>query len=382
MFKHLPDRRAARARRFAFAVALALAPAGLGAPARANPPALPTVATFSIVACDTVEGEWGVAVASRFLAVGSVVPWAKAGVGAIATQAVANTAFGPYGLELLAKKLGAGEALDALINGDAGGATRQVGIVDARGGSATFTGERCESWAGGMRGPGFAVQGNILADFGVVEAMGAAYQMTDGSLSDRLLAALAAGEAAGGDRRGKQSAALLVVKARGGYQGSNDRYVDLRVDDAEDPIGELKRLYALHARTFLPGVHARLGDAALAAGERERADHEYSRVIHLYRDAIEESPRDPDPRNGLAWFYTERRVNLGEAYRLAQEALALRPNSWEVLDTLAEIQFARGEPAKALDLARKALTIDPQNAYLKRQEQRFLAAEQAAGGVR
>jgi uncharacterized Ntn-hydrolase superfamily protein len=353
-----------------------------GIPATASfalPPALPGVATFSIVACDTLRGEWGVAVASRFLAVGSVVPWARAGVGAIATQAVANTDFGPLALESLQKGYTAIETLDRLIDGDPQRATRQVGVVDAGGASATFTGERCESWAGGLHGPGFAIQGNILGGPDVADAMAKAFQITEGSLPERLLAALVAGEAAGGDRRGKQSAALLVVKARGGYQGGNDRYVDLRVDDAEDPIAELARLYSLHARTFLPDVHARLGDEALAAGDRARADREYARVVDLYRNAIDESPRDPDPRNGLAWFYAERRVNLDEAYRLAQEALSLRPNSWQVLDTLAEIQFARGDAGKALDLAQKALGLDPQNVYLKRQEERFRSAAQAGG---
>ncbi len=361
------------------ALIVAVGAASLAAPSLALPPPLPGVATFSIVACDTAEGEWGVAVASRFLAVGSVVPWARAGVGAIATQAVANTHFGPLGLESLEKGLSAAQVLDLLIDGDPQRATRQVGVVDAHGASATFTGERCESWAGGLRGPGFAIQGNILAGPDVADAMAKAFQIAEGSLSERLLAALAAGDEAGGDRRGKQSAALLVVKAKGGYQGGNDRYVDLRVDDSESPIAELARLYSLHARTFLPGVHARLGDDALAAEDRTRADREYARVIHLYRNAIDASPRDPDPRNGLAWFYAERRVNLDEAYRLAQEALSLQPNSWQVLDTLAEIQFARGEAGKALDLAKKALVLDPQNVYLKKQEERFRSAAQGGG---
>ncbi len=353
--------------------------AGFPAGATGMAPARPDVATFSIVACDTLAGEWGVAVASRFLAVGSVVPWARAGVGAIATQAVANTNFGPTGLMLLEKGLPAGQALDRMVDGDPGRLARQVGLVDRSGASATFTGERCESWAGGLRAPGVAVQGNLLAGSDVVDSMMQAFQIAEGSLAERLLTALAAGESAGGDRRGKQSAALLVVKERGGYEGHNDRYVDLRVDDAEDPISELRRLYALHARVFLPAVHSRLGDEFLVAGDREGADREYARVVHLYRNAIQDAPRDPDPRNGLAWFYAEHRVNLDEAYRLAQEALALDPSSWQVLDTLAEIQFARGLPDKALELARKALAADPQNPYLKGQEERFRAAALSGG---
>ncbi len=355
--------------------AVLLAPgAGAAAPCGSPAPELPpTVATFSIVAADTVNGEIGVAVASRFLAVGSVVPWAEAGVGAAATQAIANTRLGSESLVLMGRGLTPHQALAELLRGDNDPTVRQLGLVDARGTAATYTGERCQKWAGGVTGPGYAVQGNILAGEDVVATIARTYEITDGSLAERLLAALAAGEKAGGDRRGKQSAALLVVKPEGGYGGGNDRYIDLRVDDAEDPVGELARLYRIHARVNLPAVHVRLGDQALAGGDRSRADREFSRAIALYREAIAERPEDPEPRNGLAWFFARHRVNLSEAMELAQEALLLDPDSWEVLDTMAEIHAGRGQMREALGAAVRALETDPENPYLQGQVGRFRA---------
>ena len=214
------------------------------------------VATFSIVAFDSKTEDLGVAVASRFLGVGAVVPWAEAGVGAIATQSFANVAYGPGGLAALRGGKSAAEALAALTGVDARKALRQAGIVDAKGRAATFTGAECFAWAGGKTGEGWAAQGNILAGAGVVEAMGKAFVAArasgKGELAEWLVAALEAGEDAGGDKRGKQSAALLVVRKTGGYGGGHDRYVDLRVDDHKAPVTELKRLLGVHRQVFGP----------------------------------------------------------------------------------------------------------------------------------
>lgn len=212
---------------------------------------LQPVATFSIVARDPATGELGIGVQSRFLAVGAVVPWAAAGVGAIATQSWANTTFGPRGLELLRAGRSARATLDELLAGDEGRAHRQVAVVDSTGGVAAWTGEQCLEWAGHQTGAGFSCQGNILVGPETVAAMAAAYTAAGGHLADRLVAALRAGQAAGGDSRGQQSAALLVVREGGGYAGFNDRLVDLRVDDHPDPINELDRLLELHRQTFL-----------------------------------------------------------------------------------------------------------------------------------
>jgi uncharacterized Ntn-hydrolase superfamily protein len=202
--------------------------------------------TFSIVAGDPHGGQLGVAVASKFLAVGAVVPWLSCGVGAIATQALANTRYGPEGLALMRDGASAREALDALVAADPGRADRQAGIVDASGRAATHTGQSCMAWAGGRTGSGYAVQGNILTGPGVVDAMAEAYEGSSGALAERLLVALAAGDAAGGDRRGRQSAAIAVVAPGGGYGGNDDNLVDLRVDDHGDPVSELHRLYGIH----------------------------------------------------------------------------------------------------------------------------------------
>jgi uncharacterized Ntn-hydrolase superfamily protein len=207
--------------------------------------------TFSIVAADPEAGDWGVAVASRFPCVGAVVPWAKAGVGAVATQAWANTALGPEGLGLMGEGVPAEEALRRLLDEDEGREDRQVGFVDAAGRAATFTGSRCMAWAGGATGPGFAAQGNILFGEPVVAELARVYAATEGDLCDRLLAALLAGDAAGGDRRGRQSAALLVVREGGGYEGRNDRYIDLRVDDHPEAPHELARLFEVWDTTML-----------------------------------------------------------------------------------------------------------------------------------
>ena len=208
------------------------------------------VSTFSIVARDPETGELGVAVQSKFVAVGAVVPVAKAGVGAVATQAWANTTYGPRGLALLAEGRSPAEALAEMTADDPRRARRQVGILDATGRGATFTGNQCLAWAGGRVGEDFVCQGSILAGEEVVEAMAAAFRKAEGELGDRLIAALEAGQAAGGDVRGQQSAALLVVREGWGYGGMSDRYRDLRVDDHPSPIAELKRLHAVHRGIF------------------------------------------------------------------------------------------------------------------------------------
>lgn len=201
--------------------------------------------TFSIAAFDPANGDLGVAVASKFPCVGAVVPAAKAGVGAVATQAWANAAFGLDGLDAMAAGRSAHAASEELLDADEGRDDRQLGIVDVRGGVATFTGSRCMDWAGGIAGETYAIQGNILVGPEVVRAMAAAFDDTGGDLSDRLLAALLAGDEAGGDRRGRQSAAMLVVREGGGYEGRTDRYIDLRIDDHPEAPGELARLFGV-----------------------------------------------------------------------------------------------------------------------------------------
>lgn len=231
--------------------------------------------TYSIVARDRATGDLGVAVQSKFLSVGSVVPWARAGVGAIATQSYANVAYGPDGLALLAGGAGAEATLAALVEADPLRTQRQAGIVDATGGSATYTGRSCFAWAGGRTGADYAAQGNILAGGGVVDALADTFETAGRPFPELLVACLAAADAAGGDRRGRQSAALLIVREGGGYGGANDRWIDLRVDDHEDPVGELGRLLELTHLLLdrpLPADLVAL-DASLAAEVRSHLGH-------------------------------------------------------------------------------------------------------------
>ena len=209
------------------------------------------VATYSIAACDLEAEQWGVATQSKFLAVGSVVPWAEPQVGAIATQAYANPRYGPDGLALLREGLSAEDVVERLTAADEGREHRQLGVVDAQGRGATFTGAECMDWAGGIAGSRFAAQGNILVGEETVAALATTFTATSGRpLAERLLECLAAAQAAGGDRRGQQSAALLVVERDGGYAGLSDTLVDLRVDDHETPVAELARLYRTHDLLF------------------------------------------------------------------------------------------------------------------------------------
>src|SRR6476659_4747440 len=208
------------------------------------------VSTYSIAACDLEAGQWGVATQSKFLAVGSVVPWAEPQVGAIATQAYANPRYGPDGLALLREDLSAEQAVERLTSADEGRDQLQLGIVDGSGRSASFTAAVCLEWAGGRAGPCYAAQGNILVSAETVDAIAESVESSSGPLADRLLDCLDAAQAAGGDRRGQQSAALLVVEKDGGYANLSDTIVELRVEDHERPLDELRRLYGLHVALF------------------------------------------------------------------------------------------------------------------------------------
>jgi len=271
------------------------------------------VSTFSIVARDSATGELGVAVASRFFAVGSVVPWAKADIGAVATQSFANTTFGWRGLDLLEKGASPEEALKILLKNDDDPDRRQVGIVSADGQSVTYTGKNCIPWAGGRNGRNFACQGNILAGEAVVLTMERAFLETKGTLADRIYAALVAGDSKGGDSRGKQSAALLVVKNNGGYNGFTDRAIDIRVDDHPEPFKELGRLL------------------------------DYAQMNYAWNE-------------GWTLFSRKRPVDaLPHIERAARSA----PANPEVLYDLAVIRLAAGRENESLEALQKALSLNP-----------------------
>jgi uncharacterized Ntn-hydrolase superfamily protein len=256
--------------------------------------------TFSIVGFDPLENEWGIAVQSKFLGVGAVVPWAKAGAGAVATQSYANTAYGPKALELMEQGKTAQETLELLLADDLDREMRQVGLIDSKGNAATFTGKACYDWAGGVTGTHFAAQGNILVDEKTVDAMVHVFTETTGTLADKLLAALDAGQEAGGDSRGKQSAALYIVKEKGGYGGFNNRYMDLRVDDHQDPIKELLRIYQLQQLYFAPSKPERI--AGIEGEIKNELLHHLKRLNYL----SSESPRSEELFKALtAFIHTE-----------------------------------------------------------------------------
>jgi len=278
----------------------------------------PLIATFSIVAADPAAGEMGVAVASRFFAVGSVVPWAKAEAGAVATQSFANTSFGWRGLDLLEKGMAPEQAIQALLKDDDNPTRRQIGIVSPDGKSATYTGANCIPWAGGRNGANYAVQGNILTGEDVVIAMEKVFLETKGTLAERMYAALLAGDAKGGDSRGKQSAALLVVKKNAGYGGYTDRAIDIRVDDHAEPFKELGRL--------------------LIFGQMNYAWNE-------------------------GWtLFTEKKFQ--EALPPMERTAQLAPDNAEVLYDLAVIRLAAGKIPGALEALKKSLAL---NSKLKKQ---------------
>lgn len=311
------------------------------------------IATYSIVAHDPAAEEWGVAVQSRFLAVGAVVPYARAGVGAVASQAWGDPNLGLRALELMAGGAAADSALIYALAPDSNREYRQLGVVDAEGRSATFTGRHCQPWAGGMAGENYCVQGNILAGDSVAIGMAKAFENASGPLANRLISALAGGQKHGGDRRGMQSAALLVVSRGGGYSGFNDRMVDLRVDDHSDPISELERLLSLHERTFGGGAYVRIGMSARREGRQARSELALSRAMGI----AEKNGDDPDLLNAVAWEFAINNYRLEDALRMAEKAAALAPDNANILDTWAECHARLGNFKRAVEIESRAYRI-------------------------
>jgi len=318
--------------------------------------------TFSIAAVDTVTGEAGVAVASKVLDVGYIVPWGGAGIGAVATQAQTNALFGPRGVNLLQDGVSADAVLETLIASDTLPEVRQLGVVDGDGGSASFTGIETMDWAGGLTGPGYAIQGNILTGSRVIEDMETAYLQAEGCLSDRLLAALLAGDAAGGDSRGRQSAAMRVWREGGGYQGSSDLLVDIRVADSHDPLGDLERIYSKWTMWFIFPVY-------IEAGLPE-TDH----AVIIMDRYLESGDVDAQTLNGLAWELAIRKLYPEKAVETALLAHEMEPEDANIMDTLAESYYASGMFEEAVAWEERALELDPENQFFQQQLNKFIMA--------
>ena len=280
-------------------------------------PHLDAPSTFSIVAFDPKSGDLGVAEQSKFFAVGAVVPWLEAGVGAIATQSYANTTYGPRGLALLKSGKSAGDVVQELTATDPHRTRRQLGIVDRSGQAAHFTGERCHSWAGARRGKNFTAQGNLLVSRATIDAMANSFETAKGELAERLVTALEAGQKAGGDARGRQSAALVVVRKEGGYAGLNDRYVDLRVDDCPSPIVELRRLLDLA-----------LGKDPMSRVRRLFRGGETATALRLLQETLPRTTERPWLQlEGARWlFLTEQRTEAESIVRRVAEAHPEKPD--------------------------------------------------------
>lgn len=313
------------------------------------------VSTFSIVAHDPGTGEWGVAVASKVPFVGQMVPWADANAGAIATQAWANLGYGPEGLRLLSEGMSAEEVVRVLTSGDSLADQRQIGVVDRNGNPASFTGTGTMFWAGGVTGRGYAIQGNILTGPEVVEAMERAFLATEGEiLAFRLLEALKAGEDAGGDSRGRQSAAILVVRENGGHQGFTDRLVDIQVSDNPQAVTELRRLYF---RWWEP-----LEMLGMYEGERA-----LSVLLRMSEQEYDEAWM----KNSVAWSMAMADLDLERALELALSASASEPEDANIMDTVAEILYRLDRFEEAVEWGSRALELDPENPYLEEQLERF-----------
>jgi uncharacterized Ntn-hydrolase superfamily protein len=327
--------------------------------------------TFSIVAFDSVTQELGVAVESKYFSVGCVVPWAEAGVGAVATQANVNPSYGVLALERLRKGMSPEQIQREFAAGDSSWTSRQLAIVDARGRVITWTGPKCGTWAGGEAGQGFAVQGNLLAGPAVVDEMAKAFRASRGELAERLIAAMEAGQAAGGDKRGQQSAAVIVVRPSMRHPEYAERWVDLRVEDHPTPIAELRRLWLIHQGFHGAGRHMNMAAEYEAAGRQGLARLERERVGETLVDVLARKVNDAELLNSLAWSCAEHDLHLEDALRAAERAVALEPNSTDILDTLAEVHFRLGHRDQALEIENRALALDPKSEYLKAQVKRF-----------
>jgi uncharacterized Ntn-hydrolase superfamily protein len=321
--------------------------------------------TFSIVAYDAEAQEWGIAVASRVLAAGYIVPWAEAGVGAIATQAYADLGYGVDGLPLLREGLPAEEVLKRLLEADEGSEQRQVAIIDAEGNVATFTGSGAPDWAGHRSGADYSVQGNILVGEEVLTEMERAYLDAEGPLAKRLIAALKAGDAAGGDKRGKESAAILVVREGGGYQGETDRMVDIRVDDHAEPVAEIERIYAIWEEKFLVATYVDSG--------RER---DLGYALSIMDRVTAENPDNSVYFNAYGWYLAASGRMPEKALEFALRAHELEPECFNIMDTVAEAYYAGGDYDKAVAWEERALAADPGNEGFIKQLKKFEAARE------
>lgn len=329
----------------------------------------PLNGTFSIVAVDPETGEYGVAVASKVPDVGFIVPWIETGVGAVASQAQSNPFLGPWVIGFLKEGEDAEGALAKALDKDTLAESRQVGVVDKNGNAAAFTGNATSAWAGHKTAPYVSVQGNILAGHEVVDSMFAVFQRTEGPLAERLLLALEAGEAAGGDKRGKQSAALYVKRERGWYQGAGDRMVELKVVDHPEPVKELRRQFDIVKYAFVAPTYLRLADE-----EKDKTGIFLSMTYALLIEALESDIEDSGVYNNLAWEFALRKMYPEKTLEAALKAHGLDPEDANIMDTVAEAYYAMGDYENAIRYEEEALRREPDNQFFAKQLEKFQKA--------
>ncbi len=323
---------------------------------------IPNISTYSIVAYDSLMEEWGIAVQSKFFAVGSVVPYAKAGLGAIATQAWGNTTFKEKSMKLLSMGLDAKGVIEELLKDDSNYQFRQVGLVDKNGFSYAFTGSFCTQYAGHIIKKNYTVQGNILYSEDVLKNMAETFEKSSLPLAERLIESLKSGQKAGGDKRGMQSAALLVVSKNGGYSGYDDKLVDIRVDDSKNPIDELERLYNEYQKSFLASSYIRIAIESFREKKIKKSEEAFKRVVHL----INKFPADYQTLNSIAWEMAINDYKLEDALDLILKAIKLKDDDGNIYDTAGEIYYRLGNIKKAIEYEEKALKLMPDNEIFRK----------------
>jgi len=312
-------------------------------------------AAFAIVAIDSLRGEWGAAAVSRWIAVGARSIEARASAGAWSALELPDPREAALLLVRMSRGVSARAALDSLLAQDPRHAERQIAIVDRVGTTASFTGDRCPLWAGQLSGRGYVCQGVALPGEEALKAMGKVFESATGTLAERLLAAVESAESVFPVREEVESAAILVVREGGGPNGWSDRLVDLRVDQAQDAVQELKSVYAAHAATFLPAAYARLGDEEKRRGDSISAEREYARAEAEFRAAIARRPKDAAALNELAWFLATHDRDMEEAVQLAKSAVSTQPRDPILYDTLAEAEYRSGSLTRAIEAMERAV---------------------------
>ncbi len=332
--------------------------------------------TYSIVACDSATGDLGVAVQSTLLAVGSVVPYAKAGVGAVATQGFINAGFGPRTLDLLTQGMSSQQAGDLLIHGDSMASQRQMAIVDAKGTVFAYTGISCQQYSGHVLGKWYTVQGSAIIGDNILKAMARTFEITGGDLADRLCAALEAAEREGKEKNQTRSAALLVVRDQGGYNGYNDRFVDIRVDHDSLPLEQLQKIYGIWKSKYLLEARVRTIDHFNSNKNFSAARTETERLVESLNSQLRNKPDDPDVLNSIAWSLAMLDIDKARALELAKRAATLAPSRTDILNTLAECHYCLGNYDEAIAIESTLVAKEPANDQFWKQLEKFKTSKQ------